>query len=271
MKKKRKKSAATTDSAEPTIAPAPEIGTSLKGAIATWKQQEGTRATSATKPTPSAARAQSPMTLAPPGPSRPLPVTVPPLPPLPPKLAAAARLSKEDQNALERAFAGVQPLTERKRGGPSATVIQARTLTRQNDAEARARLAALVGGAVRIHVERQEEFVSGLRDGVAKTVLRRLRGESVRAEATLDLHGERASDVAALVNKFVRLQHKKGLRVLLIIHGKGHHSELGVGVLSDHVIATLSKGGAAPLVAAFTNPHESHGGTGALMVELIHG
>ncbi len=267
MRKKRKTGATGGEQADPKPAPAPDIGTSLKGAIAHWKQQE--TAAAAKRPKPSTKRS-GPVTLPPPGPARMIPVTVPPLPPTG-RGEIHRALSKEDQNALERAFAGVQPLTERKRGGPSATVIAARAAAKNDEVDARARLDALVGKSTRVVVERQDEFVTGLRDGVAKTALRRLRGEQVRPEATLDLHGERAADVSHLVTKFVRMQHKKGLRLLLIIVGKGHHSERGIGVLMDPAIAALSEGGAAPLVAGFTTAHTSHGGTGALMVELING
>jgi DNA-nicking Smr family endonuclease len=179
-------------------------------------------------------------------------------------------LSTEEQNALERAFAGVQPLTGRKRGGPSETVKQANAIARDNETEARARLDALVGKSARIIVERQDEYVTGRRDNIAKPTLRRLAGSTVRPEATLDLHGERATDVPTLVNKFVRMQHKRGLRVLLIIHGKGNHSDGGLAVLGDKVATALSEGGAAPLVAAFSTAHSDHGGTGALVVELVN-
>jgi DNA-nicking Smr family endonuclease len=264
VRKKRKKGETGADSSEPKVAAPPKIGTSLQGAISGWKQKEA--ATAAERPKPAA---RGPVhTLPPPGPASLVPVSAPPLPP-PLDRKLARKLSTEDQNALERAFSGVRPLTERKRGGPSATVVQASQSARRNDAEARARLDALVGRAAHVVVERNDEHVSGLRDGVAKTVLRRLRSEQERPEATLDLHGERAQDVGGLVSRFVRMQHKKGLRLLLIIHGKGQHSEHGIGVLIDPLVATLSEGGAAPLVAAFTSAHVAHGGSGAIMVELI--
>jgi len=268
VKKKRKKPTSEVE-ALPKPAAAPAISTSLSGAIANWKQKE----TADAKQSPKAKKATvvpPVVTMPPPGPSRALPVTVAPA-------SATSRgeihraLSTEDQNALERAFAGVRPLTERKRGGPSETVLQAKTVARQDDVQARARLNALVGKTAHVVVERQDEFVSGLRDGVTKAILRRLRSETARPEASLDLHGERAVDAANLVTKFVRMQHRKGLRLLLIIHGKGVHSEHGVGILGDLVVGALSSGGAAPLVAAFSTAHASHGGSGALVVELVNG
>jgi len=254
MKKKRKKPAAAAEPPEPTAPAPPPIATSLKGAIADWKQRDITLPKAPqTQPRPAAKQPPPVVTLPPPGPSQPVVVT----------------LSMDDRNALERAFAGVRPLTERRRGGPSETVVQASAMARSSEIEARARLDALVGGGGSVRVERQDEYVSGLRDGVAKPTLKRLRSAGVRPEAKLDLHGEHAADVATLVNKFVRMQHKKHLHVLLIIHGKGRHSEGGIGVLGDRVVAALSAGGPAPLVAAFTTAHEDHGGTGALIVELV--
>lgn len=271
MKKKRKKNAVTSASGDTEAAhvpkPAPKVSTSLQGAIAGWKQKEIAIAKVAPK---TKAKPAAPVTLPPPGPTRAPLVTIPPPPPERGP-ANARKLSKEEQNDLQRAFAGVQPLSGRKRGGPSETVMHAKVVAHDNEREARARLDALVGKTARIVVERDGEYATGRRDNMPKTTLRRLAGSTLRPDATLDLHGERAADVAMLVNKFVRLQYKKGLRLLLIIHGKGNHSADGVGVLGDKVIATLAEGGAAPLVAAFSTAHADHGGTGALMVELIHG
>lgn len=267
MRKKRKKHADSTETATKPAA-VPAISTSLKGAIGDWKQHEA----EAQKQRAAAAKAKPkpvpPKTMAPPGPS------IAPKVPDPASFAEAmkaTKLSVEDQNALERAFSGVAPLTGRKRGGPSARVGEARAAVDRDTQQARARLDALVGTTARIVVEQAEEQVIGLRDGVARTALRRLHSANARPEATLDLHGERAEDAAALVTKFVRMQHRKGLRLLLIVHGKGLHSEHGIGVLGDRVVHTLSQGGAAPLVAAFATPHAAHGSSGALMVELISG
>ncbi|MBZ0117984.1 MAG: Smr/MutS family protein [Sandaracinaceae bacterium] len=88
------------------------------------------------------------------------------------------------------------------------------------------------------------------------------------AESSLDLHGLRASEAEAEVARFVRREHRRGVRRVCIVHGKGLHSEGGVGVLADRVVRALTEGLAAPLVVAFATAPADLGGTGALLVEL---
>lgn len=46
-------------------------------------------------------------------------------------------------------------------------------------------------------------------------------------EATIDLHGLTGAEANARLNSFVGECRKRGLRKILIIHGKGNHSETG--------------------------------------------
>jgi DNA-nicking Smr family endonuclease len=55
---------------------------------------------------------------------------------------------------------------------------------------------------------------------------------------------------------------------LLVIVGKGLHSEDGYGVLARAAVAALTQGVAAPLVLAVSSAHPKHGGSGALAVIL---
>ena len=67
---------------------------------------------------------------------------------------------------------------------------------------------------------------------------------------------------------FVREEHRRGRRTLCIIHGKGKHSEGGIGVLRGAAVEALTKGGAAPLVECLASAPERFGGSGALLVRL---
>ena len=78
----------------------------------------------------------------------------------------------------------------------------------------------------------------------------------------------RSAEVERAVHDFVRDAQRRRARHLLIIVGKGQHSEDGVGVLAEVAVRALSQGGAAPLVAAFASAHSRHGGSGALAVLL---
>jgi DNA-nicking Smr family endonuclease len=137
------------------------------------------------------------------------------------------------------------------------------------DALARARLASLVSGGVRFEVRRGDDgSVVGLRVGTDRGRLAALRRGHATPERDLDLHGTTAEQAEREVVAFVRAARSAGRRVVRVIHGKGLHSEGGIGVLGDHVVAALTEGGAAPFVLAFHTAAREHGGGGALLVLL---
>jgi DNA-nicking Smr family endonuclease len=176
--------------------------------------------------------------------------------------------SYEDRAAFQQAFAGVRPL---KSGAQARALPHPRPAAAVEDArevEARRRLDRLVAGEARFEVHRESDgAVSGQRRGAHPSHLRALEG-GVAPQATLDLHGLSGDAAEREVGRFVREQQRKGDRVLLVVHGKGNHSEGAIGVLQDRAIRALTKGGAAALVLAFRSAPERLGGLGALVVRL---
>lgn len=222
-------------------------------------------------------------TLPPPGPSsrEPVPSTPPEPPPKGEEPTPPPAHSYEDRVAFSQAFADVRPLARRQRGGGGDYVTEP-YLRRPADApscpsapvdsgaeaRARARLDALVAGGVQFHVDRDEGWVEGERKGAPREALRGLRRRGVVPEAQLDLHGLVAEEAERKLARFIRERHRRGVRRLLVVHGKGHHSEGGAGVLGDRVVRVLTEGRAAPLVDAFITAPARLGGGGALLVQL---
>lgn len=139
---------------------------------------------------------------------------------------------------------------------------------RSADEEARARLGALVAGGVRFEIEREDELVRGRRVGTPPSVDAELGRRGVAPEGILDLHGKSGAEAERAVVRFVRARQRRGARRLCIVHGKGKHSEGGLGVLRERVIHALTEGGAAPVVLAFSTASQELGGSGALVVQL---
>jgi DNA-nicking Smr family endonuclease len=182
----------------------------------------------------------------------------------------------DDATALSLAMQGVKPLAHDRAARVAATTPRVPTRTArvapfQGSAEddARSRLDQLVAEDVNFRIERDQDYVSGLRSEAQPRVLREL-ARAKRASATLDLHGMTQREAQAAVSAFVRKAQRDGLRTISIIHGKGHHSEGGQGVLQHSVVSTLTETAAALRVLAFVTAPESLGGSGALLVELKH-
>ena len=173
-------------------------------------------------------------------------------------------------SALNSAYRGVEPIRRRARvaGAHKPLVPGARTVD-PADQLARERLAALVGGGVRFEVRWDDGFVQATRAGGAASQLSRAQSARFEPEAQLDLHGKRQTDAQRMLGEFVRGEHRRGARRLLVIVGKGEHSDDGVGVLGRAAVEVLTAGVAAPLVAALASAHPTLGGKGALAVVLL--
>jgi DNA-nicking Smr family endonuclease len=186
------------------------------------------------------------------------------------------KLKREDEAvALSLAMHGVKPLADKKPARVGAgPKLASRTASvapfgRSAESEARSRLDALVVEDVKFRIERDHELVEGARVELPARVVREL-GRRMRASDKLDLHGKTQREARDAVTQFVRHGHRMGYEVICIVHGKGQHSEGGVGVLREAVVDALVNTLAAPLVRAFVTAPEALGGSGALLVELLH-
>ncbi len=182
--------------------------------------------------------------------------------------------SYEDRAAFNQAFAGVAPLgaagaeKRSQRTQPRQAVRVSRAPEAVEDAAARSRLAQLVAGGFRFTVERDEEWVQGHRAGQRVGPLRELRGGAAGAEAQLDLHGQRETQAIQSLVRFLRAARANRRQIVRVIHGRGHHSAGGVGVLGDAVVQAITEGDAAPYVLAFVTCSRAQGGPGALLLRL---
>jgi DNA-nicking Smr family endonuclease len=183
--------------------------------------------------------------------------------------------SYEDRAAFNVAFADVAPLGSKKARKRKKRVERAeaadapRRVTRDAvDADARAKLASLVAGGLRFEVRREEGWIEGRREDAPKGRLADLRNGRATPESELDLHGMTGDEAAKALIAFLRRERKRGRAIVRVIHGKGLHSEGGIGVLADRVITAITRGNAGPLVHAFVTASIDGGGSGALLLRL---
>lgn len=102
-------------------------------------------------------------------------------------------------------------------------------------------------------------------DGVDRRELRKLtRGEHPPA-SRLDLHGLKAAEACASVQRFVDASRRQHHRCICIVHGRGLRSPGGIAVLKARVRAHLKS---HPAVLAYADAPRSDGGAGAVYVLL---
>ena len=114
---------------------------------------------------------------------------------------------------------------------------------------------------------RHGERVEGLAQGIDRQHLLRLRRGEWRIERRVDLHGLTAPEARRELASELQDAALEGARCVLVIHGRGLHSESGP-VLRDGVLAWLTAPPLAARVMAFATALPRDGGPGASYVLL---
>ena len=110
---------------------------------------------------------------------------------------------------------------------------------------------------------------------IDKNKLSLLKRGKIKPEKILDLHGLTSVEAKKKVIEFTKLNFKLGLRLLLIITGKGkmkiddlNREELKNGVLRKSLKSWLYDSDLRPNILGIISSHISHGGEGAFYVYL---
>jgi DNA-nicking Smr family endonuclease len=170
----------------------------------------------------------------------------------------------DDRAAFEEAMRGAAPLPadDRRRrpllaAGPAAPG-RARGQAPRASAEAGAPMT----------VERGAETIAARAAGVDARTLRRLRAAEYPIEATLDLHKLTRAGAERALARFLAAAEARGLRCLLVVHGRGHNSASDGPVLRPAVWDWLTSPRGRPAPLAVVSAPPEHGGSGATLVLL---
>lgn len=121
-------------------------------------------------------------------------------------------VSAEDQALFYAAIEGATPLDKRDRVPPAPTRSPVR--------------ASVLPPEVKLVIEGDGQRYAARAPGVSRAETAQLRAGKVRAEETLDLHGMTVEQGREKLREF--MAGAAGLRrCVLIVHGKGTHSEHG--------------------------------------------
>ena len=129
----------------------------------------------------------------------------------------------------------------------------------------KARSTEPAAGGVMTDKTDQGEYVEFARSGLQKKVVRKLKRGAHDFSAILDLHGHTTAESQKLLADFLRSAKDAGDSMVLIIHGKGLHSNETAGVLKRFTLHWLKRQNA---VKAFCSALPRDGGTGAVYVLL---
>lgn len=103
------------------------------------------------------------------------------------------------------------------------------------------------------------------RDGVARATLLKLRRGHFPVEGSIDLHGYTSDEARRQLPAFLAMAREQGWRCIVVIHGKGWHTDGGEGVLKTRTRHWLTQ---CADVLAFCEAPPAYGGGGAVLVLL---
>ncbi|MDT7836642.1 Smr/MutS family protein [Aquabacterium sp. OR-4] len=182
---------------------------------------------------------------------------------------AAQRRQRERQVQAEhqlfaRAVGLVHPL--RDRGLAELDLPRPPPLPRQRELDEQAALAATMSDEVTLEsLLLTDDGLSFRRAGIGPDVVNKLRRGHWALQGQLDLHGHNRDQARELLASFIRDSHRRGMRCVRVVHGKGNGSPGRQPVLKGKVQKWLAQ---CAEVIAFAQATGPQGGAGALVVLL---
>lgn len=178
---------------------------------------------------------------------------------------------ENDDLAFRRAMSDVAPLPKKDRSRVNRQPEAKQPLISQDvdeDLEVMAQLADLISGNAEMDLRYSDEFVWGAASGIGPDLMDRLAAGAFPIQDYLDLHGFSQEDAMQQVEQFLMRSATKGLRHVLIVHGKGAGSPGGVPVLKRTLTQALNQKRLRKRVLAFCTAQQRDGGIGAIYVLL---
>lgn len=194
-------------------------------------------------------------------------------PPAPPR---RRHLSKEDEALWEHTAESLEPLRGKKsRHHPSVEEAHEAPAFAPKSAKKHDAGPKAAKSAEKSIPQPTPKTVPELNEFDRKAA-RRLRREQIEIEARIDLHGMRQHEAHVSLRRFLLSCSGRGLRWVLVITGKGgqrrqRDDSWGItesGVLRRNVPMWLSEPELRTIVVSFTTAAISHGGEGALYIQL---
>lgn len=168
------------------------------------------------------------------------------------------KLSPDDLNTFREAVKGVKPLTQKKNRitppSPPPHFVK-----RQSSQQKSYKLYE----GTNVEPVQGEEFITFKHASISNKTLSKLRKGQYNIEAMLDLHGMTVAAAKAATERFLQDCLHNEIRVALIIHGKGHHSQMPI--LKNKLNDWLRE---IPVVLAFCSAAPEHGSRGAMYILL---
>jgi DNA-nicking Smr family endonuclease len=174
---------------------------------------------------------------------------------------------EDDEALFRRAVEGTAPLARRERVAPPKPAAPS-VAPYDEEAEALAKLAAMLDGTEPLGAEFSEEHTEWIASDADASILPRLVAGDFAWQAHVDLHGMTREQAKAAVFRFLAASRIRHYRCVLVVHGRGNHSDKGSPVLKPWLQRALQRGALKTWVFAWCTARPVDGGPGAMYVML---
>jgi DNA-nicking Smr family endonuclease len=175
---------------------------------------------------------------------------------------------RDEAKLFLEAMADVTPLSTTRRDRKVLPRPLARHYTsRHEDQDAENALRNLIRYGEGFKVSQTPEYMESANPGAGREILRRLHSGRYAIQDYVDLHGLTVAEAAPVLERFIRRSIERGLRAVLVVHGRGLTSP-GLPVLKQKVLQWLTRGALRKWVIALTSARSCDGGAGATYVLL---
>ena len=174
------------------------------------------------------------------------------------------RREQADHDLFARSVGPVHPMPERNLADLDLPLPPPHP--RQRELDEQAALAESMSDDVTLEsLLLTDDGLSFRRPGIGQDVVTKLRRGHWALQGQLDLHGYKRDEARELLADYIRECHRRGMRCLRVVHGKGHGSPGRQPVLKARVQRWLAQ---RDEVIAFAQASGPQGGAGALVVLL---
>lgn len=175
--------------------------------------------------------------------------------------------ASDDVELFRHAMRDVTPLPDRGKYRIAKSAYPAANPLQVSDADGFAKLRRLVLTGEGFDVSLTPEYIEGAASGISRHIPRSLYRGRFSIQAHLDLHGYTAKEAKIRFDSFMETCLRDGLRIVLIIHGRGLSSP-GEPVLKRCVQEWIVRSSWRKWVSAFCSARSCDGGAGATVLML---
>ena len=190
--------------------------------------------------------------------------------PVSPHFLSESKKEKSDEDLFQTAMKDVIPLKDDKNNiitafGKEETLPEGSFTLHKKEEED---FSNLVKEPSAWDVSFSDEYMEGAVSGVGPKIMKRLKRGEFSVQDYIDLHGFTKKEAEGVVDEFIIKCYHKGMRCVLIVHGRGLGSINHQPAIKRELPIWFRRGILKKIVLAFVTAKPCDGGAGALYVLL---